>query len=128
MGRHTGKNGMFKIGSDTILDLRGFDITETVSDSDTTACGDAAANHETLTTSFSGSVDVLHNSDDTVQSVRAGDVIAFQGYTEGNASGREVVSGSATVTEVGRSMTYNSEVTKKISIKGRGALSIDTVA
>lgn len=127
MARHTGKNGVANLGSGALVDLRGFDVTETAADVDLTATGDAWDTHDTTTKSWSGSVNLLLNPEDAGQNVRAGDVISFSGATEGDAVGKEQISGTATVTEVGRAHTHNGEVTKSVSLKGKGALAIATI-
>lgn len=124
MGRHTGKNGVVKLGGDTLVALTGFDIDETVGTQDVTACGDPAEVHATDIPGWSGSIKMNVEHGEAGQTLRAGDAIQFEGYSEGAAAGKTYYSGPATI----ESMKFQSEVrgvvTREYSIKGNGPLTM----
>lgn len=127
MARHTGKNGTVKVGGTDIAGLVSFDITEEISVEDITAAGDTWEDHDTTLKKWSGSITMRLDHAGTGQDLRAGDEIAFQGYTEGDASGKTYLSGTATVTSHGITHEYKSTVERSYSIVGKGALSSATV-
>jgi hypothetical protein len=128
MARHTGKNGVVKVGGTAVDSLVGFDITEQVKVEDTTAALDDWEDHETTTKSWSGSVTLRASHGADGQTLRAGDLIAFEGYTESDATGKTYLSGNATVADHALTHSYDSVVERKYSITGKGALSVEEVA
>ncbi|MFW5655814.1 MAG: hypothetical protein ACOCYW_09270, partial [Roseicyclus sp.] len=101
MGRHTGKNGTVTLGDGAVVAVTGFDIEETVGETDFTAAGDSWRTHGTTFKEWSGTVNMLADWGATGQDLRAGDEVAFEGYTEGNSSGRTYLSGTCTITSHG---------------------------
>lgn len=130
MGRHSGKNFVVKNGSDVIDGGRSFDIDETSGDTtDLTAAGDTWQDSDggipgwTVTLSF-----LLDHESAANQSLRAGDVIAFEGYTEGDASGKTYWSGNARVDSHKIATSHTGESTREYTCTGKGALSKAAVA
>jgi hypothetical protein len=127
MARHSGKNAIVKNGTAVIDGLVNFDIEETISDIDLTAAGDSWQSHDTgipgWTMSFSLKLD--HDAAAN-QTLRAGDTITFQGYTEGDATGKTYWSGTATVLSHKQGAAFEGEATREYSCKGKGALSSAT--
>lgn len=129
MARHTLKNMIAKHGANTLDGARQMDIEETVSDTDLTAAGDTWQDHETGIPGWTGTLSMLLDHDGAAnQSLRAGDVITFSGYTEGDAAGKTFMSGSASVLSHKLGGSYNGEATREYSLKGKGALSISVVS
>lgn len=129
MARHSGKNFVVKNGSDVIDGGVSFDIDEGVGTSDTTAAGDAWDGHDTTTKNWSGTITLrLDHASGANQTLRAGDSITFEGYTEGEGSGKTFLSGTATVESHSVSASYNDTVSRDYSLKGNGALSVSVVA
>jgi hypothetical protein len=127
--RHSGKNAVVKNGSDTIDGLVSFDIEETAETVDLSAAGDGWMDHDTTLKGWSGSMTFrLDHEAVANQSLRAGDVIEFEGYTEGVGSGKTFLSGSATVNSHKKATTYNGESAREYSITGKGALAVEVVA
>lgn len=128
MARHTGKNAVVKSGSNVIGGLVSFSIDEAVGTADLSAAGDAWEEHDTTLKNWSGSITLrLDFAAGENQTLRAGDSITFEGYTEGEASGKTYLSGTATVESHGVSTSFNGESAREYSIKGNGALSVATV-
>lgn len=128
MARHTGKNGTVTLGSDSVVALTGFDIEETVGESDFTAAGDSWRTHGITFKEWSGTINMNADWDAAGQSLRAGDEVTFEGYTEGNSSGRTYLSGTCTITSHSVDSPFDGNVTRSYSIKGQGELSVETVA
>jgi predicted secreted protein len=61
------------------------------------------------------------------QTLRAGDVFTFQGYTEGDAVGKTYYEGLVRITDHGISSPHDNAVERTYSFTGKGALTIDTV-
>lgn len=128
MARHTGKNGVVKVDATAVDSLVGFDLTEEMGTEDTTAAGDTWEDHETTFGRWEGTITLRANHGADGQTLRAGDEIAFEGYTEGDGTGKTYLSGTATVISHAITHNYNSVVERTYSIKGKGALSSSTVS
>lgn len=129
MARHSGKNGTIKNGTDELDGLVSWDISEKVGDVDLSAAGDAWRDHDTTIKEWDGSITLrLDHEAAAKQTLRAGDVISFMGYTEGDGTGKTYYSGSATIIDHGIDLTYDGEVSRKYSFKGKGALSVAVVS
>lgn len=128
MARHSGKNGMVNVGADTVIALTGWTIEETASNVDLTAAGDTWETHETTYKAWSGTISM--NADHTAagQTLRAGDSVAFEGYTEGDATGKTFFSGTITVESHSVDSPYDGTVTRSYNFTGNGALSVAAVA
>lgn len=129
MARHSGKNGIVKSGSDIIDGMTSWDITETEGAADFTAAGDTWEDHEGTFKSFSGSITMRADHEAAAnQTLRAGDVITLQCYSEGDASGKTYFEGEVRITDHGISASHDSAVERTYSFQGKGALTITTVS
>jgi len=129
MARHIMKNMVVMHGANELDGVRSMEVEETVSDVDLTAAGDTWADHATGIPEWSGSISMLLDHETSAnQSLRAGDVITFEGYTEGDATGKKYFSGSASILSHKGGGSYDAEATRDYSIKGKGALTIATVS
>jgi hypothetical protein len=129
MARHSGKNLKVEVDGDFIDGCDGFDFEETAGTSDITSAGDGWSDHDTTFNSFSGTINMkADHAAAANQTLRAGDVVTFGGYTEGDAVGKSYVSGSATVTASKIGATFDGTVTREYSLTGKGALSVAVVA
>jgi hypothetical protein len=128
MARHSGKNGVVKLGGDAVVALTGWDIEESVSTTETTACGDTSKQHDSLIPGWSGSIKMNADHGADGHNLRAGASLAFEGYTEGDASGKTYYSGTITLTSSGVDSPYDGTVTTSYSFEGNGDLDIATVS
>lgn len=128
MARHNGKNGIVTLDSGAVAALTGWDIEETVDTTDLTAAGDAWKDHDTGIPEWKGSIRMNADHGAAGQGLRAGTVLDFEGYTEGDDVGKTYFSGSITITSVGLDSPFEGAVTRNYSFMGKGALSIATVA
>jgi hypothetical protein len=81
-------------------------------------------------TSWDGSVDVYWDETDTNGQVAAtiGASVTLNVYPEGDASGDAYYTGTAIVTGVSRTASFDGMVEASITFQGSGALSASTVA
>lgn len=129
MGRHSGNNGVVRVGSNAIGGLVGWDISETAGTIDTTAIGDLAKEKVADIPEWKGSIKMNADYDAGAnQTLRAGDTIAFEGYSEGNTTGKTYYSGQAIVTSNGKDVPFGGVVTRQYDFEGTGVLTVAVVA
>ena len=129
MAIHKGSEGTVKVGSNDILEIRSYSIEETADTLEDTTMGDSARTYLPSLTSWSGSVDVFWNETDTTGqgALTIGAVAVVNFYLEGDTSGDTYYTGSAIVTGISRSASFDGLVEASISIQGTGALTSTTV-
>ena len=59
MATHAGSEGIVKVGSNTVAEVRSYSIEETADTLENTSMGDSARTYLSSLTSWSGSVDVF---------------------------------------------------------------------
>ena len=128
MATHKGSEGIIKVGTDSILEIRSYSIEESADTLEDTSMGDSARTYKPSLTSFSGSLDVFWDETDTGQNALSiGSEVTLNVYPEGDASGDTYYSGSAIVTGVSRTGSFDGLVEASISVQGSGALTESTV-
>ena len=129
MAKHSGRNGKAKLGATFIGNLTNWEVTETAEEIDLTDADDAWKDSGDGPKAWSWSVTVRMNHDAAAnQTPRAGDVLALEFYSEGDAAGKKYMSGNGYVTEVGNAVPHDGATERTYSGTGRGALSEATVA
>ena len=127
MGLHKGSEGTVHVGTDAVAEIRSYSVEETADTLETTSMGDAARTHLASLTSFSGSLDVYWDEADTAQiALTVGTSVTIKFYPEGTASSAKYYSGTAIVTGVSRSASFDGLVEASISVQGTGALTLAT--
>ena len=127
MGIHKGSEGTVHVGTDAVAEIRSYSVEETADTLETTSMGDAARTHLASLTSFSGSLDVYWDESDTAQTaLTVGTSVTIKFYPEGTASSAKYYSGTAIVTGVSRSASFDGLVEASISVQGTGALTLLT--
>jgi predicted secreted protein len=129
MATHKGSEGIIKVGSDSVLEVRSYSIEESADTLEDTSMGDSARTYKPSLTSFSGSLDVFWDETDTSGqgALSIGSEVTLNVYPEGDASGDTYYSGSAIVTGVSRTGSFDGLVEASISVQGNGALTESTV-
>lgn len=125
---HTGKNGVVTLGTDDVVELTGFDIEETSAVVSKTAAGDSWTDKDGTFLDWKGNISFNLDHSGTGQSVRAGDVVAFKGYTEGDATGKTYYSGNILITSHKIDSPHDGTVTRTMAFEGKGQLSKATVS
>jgi len=125
MANHKGSEGVVKIGTDTIAEVKDWSFDET---SDTTTMGDAARTRQATLTSASGSLNCFWDETDTAGQVAmsAGSEVALKLYPEGATSGDTLYSVQAIITSVSRSATFDGMVESSFSWESNGAVTAST--
>ena len=129
MATHKGSEGIIKVGTDSVLEIRSYSIEESADTLEDTSMGDSARTYKPSLTSFSGSLDVFWDETDTSGqgALSIGSEVTLNVYPEGDASGDTYYSGSAIVTGVSRTGSFDGLVEASISVQGNGALTESTV-
>jgi hypothetical protein len=129
MATHIGRDGIVKVGANSVAELRSFSIDETGDTVEDTVMTDAARSYISTLTSFTGSADVYWDETDTsgqgALTVGASVTIGF--YPEGETAGDTYYSGTCIVTGVSRSASFDGMVEASITFQGSGALTASTV-
>ena len=128
MATLVGKDGVVKIGSNTIGEIRTYSLEQTMDVSEDSSIGDTDRTYTSGLKSFSGSMDVYFDDTDTGQlDVQVGDTGTINVQVEGDTTGDHQLSGSIIVT--GRTITasFDGMVEASVSFQGTGALTEGTV-
>ena len=129
MATHKGSEGTVKVGSNAVAEIRSYSIEESADTLEDTSMGDSARTYKPSLTNFSGSLEVFWDETDTSGqgALSIGSEVTLNVYPEGDASGDTYYSGSAIVTGVSRTGSFDGLVEASISVQGNGALTETTV-
>jgi predicted secreted protein len=130
MATHKGSEGIVKVGSSNVVaEIRSYSIEESADTLEDTSMGDSAKTYKASLTSFSGSLDVFWDETDTngQGALSIGAEVTLNFYPEGDTAGDTYYTGSAIVTGVSRTASYDGLVEASISVQGNGALTESTV-
>jgi hypothetical protein len=129
MATHKGQDGIVKVGSDAVAEVRSFSIEETADTVEDTVMTDTARTYITTLKSFSGSLDVFWDETDTNGQVAlaVGNSVTLAFYPEGDTSGDTYYSGTALVTGFTRTASFDGMIEASITVQGSGALTTATV-
>ena len=129
MATHKGSEGLVKVGSATVAEVKSYSLEESADTIETTKMGDAARTYLPSLTSFSGSVDCFWDETDTAGQVAlaVGASVTLVFYPEGEASGDTYYSGTALVTGKTITGSFDGMVEASISVQGTGAITTTTV-
>ena len=128
MANHLGKEGVLKISTTTVAELRGYSISESAANTEDTVIGDDWTTHRTTLKSWNGSADLFWDETDSGQlSLTLGSAVTINLYPEGIAASSTYRSGQALIEGCDLTARHDSVVEYAISFKGNGALSSLTV-
>ena len=129
MATHKGSEGIVKVGSNSVAEIRSYSIEESADTLEDTSMGDSAKTYKASLTSFSGSLDVFWDETDTngQGALSIGAEVTLNFYPEGDTAGDTYYTGSAIVTGVSRTGAFDGLVEASISVQGNGALTETTV-
>lgn len=130
MANHKGSEGVVKIGTNTIAEVKDWSFDETADTTEDTVMGDAARTRKSTLTSASGSVNAFWDETDTNGQVAmsAGSEVALKLYPEGATTGDTFYSVSALITSVSRSATFDGMVEASFSFESNGAVTAAVVS
>lgn len=129
MATHKGAEGTVKIGSNSLAEITSWSISEAADTLEDTSMGDSARTYLSSLTSWDGSADVFWDETDTTGQGAAtvGATLTLNVYPEGDTTGDTYYTGTAVVTGVSRTASFDSMITASITFRGTGALTVTTV-
>tara|TARA_R110002124_G_scaffold197326_2_gene364422 strand:+ start:396 stop:785 length:390 start_codon:yes stop_codon:yes gene_type:complete len=129
MATHKGSEGLVKVGSATVAEVKSYSLEESADTIETTKMGDAARTYLPSLTSFSGSIDCFWDETDTSGQVAlaVGASVTLVFYPEGADAGDTYYSGTALVTGKTITGSFDGMVEASISVQGTGAITTTTV-
>jgi predicted secreted protein len=130
MATHKGSEGTVKIGSNAIAEIRTWSINQTADTIEDTTMGDSARTYQSSLNTWDGSVDVFWDETDTTGqgACTIGTSITLNVYPEGATTGDTYFSGTAIVTGITRTASFDGMIESSLTFKGTGALSISTAS
>lgn len=129
MATHHGKNGVVKVGSNTVAEVQSFVVNEEVGTADDTAMGDTSETHLVGIKRWDGNLQCSWDETDTngQEALAVGNSVTLNLYPEGTGSGATYKTGTATITKITLDTKREGVVTRAFDFKGNGALSQTTV-
>lgn len=126
MATYHGKDGVVKIGANSVAEVKQFTVKTSAKTADDTVMGDDWETHIAGKTvkSWTASITCNHNPlDATGQKLLVvGASVDLKLYPIGTADGLELLAGTATVTEVSKDPSKDGTVPASFSVLGNGAL------
>ena len=127
MATHTGSEGLIKVGTDTVGELRSFSLETTADTIESSNMGTTARTYKAGLTAWSGTASLFWDETDVGQlALVLGTEIVIKVYPEGATAGDKYYTGSAIVTAKSVSASFDGLVESSISFQGTGALSFST--
>jgi predicted secreted protein len=130
MATHAGSEGKVFIATAQVAEVRSWSMEVTADTVDASIIGTQWRKNQATIKSWSGSFDAFWDeSDETGQgALVAGATVTLNLYPEGNATGATYWSGSAIVTSISYSGSFDGIVEATFSFTGTGALTEQTVS
>ncbi len=130
MATHTGSEGTVKVGANTIAEIRSYSVEQTADTTEDTTMGDTWRTHKTTLKSWSGTVDVYWDETDTTGqgALVPGAEVTANFYPEGSTTGDVYLTGTAIVTGVTVSASFDGMIESTITLQGTGALTTGPAA
>ena len=127
MAIHKGSEGTVHVGTDAVAEIKSYSVEDTMDTVEVTTMGDTFRDYEATLSSFSGSIDVFWDEVDTAQiALQAGSEVVLKFYPEGTDTGDKYYSGTAIVTGLSISASFDGMVEASISVQGKTALTLAT--
>ena len=130
MANHKGSEGVAKVGSNTIAEIKDFSLSETAETIDDTTMGDSARTKQVGLTTASGSMTAFWDETDSSGqgAMTVGASVTLNLYPEGATTGDTYATLTALITEKGVSTTLDGMVETTVSFEANGAVTWSTVA
>jgi predicted secreted protein len=129
MATHTGSEGLVKIGTAVVAEVRTWSLNTNADTIETSKMGTTARTYVAGLTSADASIDVFWDETDSAgqTALAPGATVTLVLYPEGATSGDTYYSGSAIVTSKSITGTFDGMVEASISATYTGAVSTATV-
>jgi predicted secreted protein len=127
MATKLGREGLIKLSSTTIGELRNYALTHTSDTVEDSVIGDTYRTRLASMKSFSVSGDLYWDEGDAGQLlITIGSQVTLNLYPEGGSTGDVYYSGAAIVTQFNVSASFDGIIEGQISFEGNGVLSVLT--
>jgi len=127
MATQNSSQGLIKVGTDTLGELKSFSFSETTGTIDTTNLNSTAKTFIAGVSSFSGSAEAFWDNDDAGQlALSNGATVEIHFYPEGEAAGDKFRSGTCIISELSTSLSTEGTVEASFSFTGSGVLASAT--
>lgn len=128
MATRKGKEGVVKVGTTVVGEVKSFQLEVTSNEVDTSIMGVNWTKTDSTQNSWSGSMEMFYDPTDTgQQGVSVGDMATLAFYYEGSTTGLKFDSGEALITSVSKSQSFDDMVNLTVAFKGNGTLTSATV-
>jgi hypothetical protein len=128
MANHRGSDGTVHVGTDAVAEIRSWSLESTADTIEDSVMGDSARTYQVGLASWSASVDCYWDDDDTAQTaLTAGASVSLTLYPEGTAAGGTKYTGTALVTSVSTSSSFDGMLEVSFSATGTGSLTTATI-
>lgn len=128
MATHHGKDGVVKVGANTVTEMKKFTIRTQGDVAEDTAMGDTwktfLAGQKSWTAEFEVNWDELDTNGQ--ETMIEGASVTLNMYPEGADTGDKYYTGSAIITEVGIDTPINGVVMRTMKAQGNGSLTLST--
>lgn len=130
MANHKGSEGTVKIGSNAVAEVRSWSLEESGDTIEDSVMGDSARTFQAGLTTWTGSMDVYWDETNATGqgALTIGASVTFVVEPEGSTTGDVYYTGTALVTSISRSASFDGMTEASFSFQGTGALSESTVA
>jgi predicted secreted protein len=128
MANHLGKEGVLKVSTTTVAEVRGYTLNTSSATTEDTVIGDDWTTHKSTLRSWQASGDLFWDEVDSGQlALTVGQTVTLNLYPEGIASSSVYYSGAAIVTGFDVTARHDSMVEANFTAQGTGPLSTLTV-
>ena len=129
MATHTGQEGLIKVGTTTVGELRSYTLEQTSDTIEDTSLGDTTRTYKAGLKGFTGSASLFFDEADAGQILLVvGGEISIKVYPEGATTGDKFYEGTAIVTAYNVSASFDGLVEAEMTFTGTGALSLSTAS
>lgn len=130
MATHTGSEGIVKVGTAAVAEVRTFSIETSADTAEDTVMSDSWRTYKTTLKSWSGSLDCFWDETDTTGqgTLVEGAEVSLVLAPEGASTGDKIFTGSAIITGVKINASFDGMVESSITFQGNGALTLGTAS
>ena len=129
MATHTGSEGLIKVSTTTVGELRSYTLEQTSDTIEDTSLGDTTRTYKSGLKGFSGSASLYFDEADAGQLLLVvGGEIAIKVFPEGATVGDKYYEGNAIVTAYNISASFDGLVEAELTFTGTGTLTLSTQA
>jgi hypothetical protein len=129
MATSTGKDGAVYVGANAVAEIRDWSLETTSEVVNDTVMGDTWMTNKATQKSWTSSFNAYWDDSNTTGqgALAEGSEVTLNLYPEGNTSGNTYWTGTAIITSVSKSASFDGLIEASFSATGNGALTEDTV-